>query len=187
MKSLLRGVAVGLAVALSAQAAQAQMGVSLGLGGGAVVPTGTFGDGLGTGWSAMVVARVKPALSPVGLQLDGFYDRFSLDGGIDGHSRIIGTTADAVFAMPGALVKPYLLGGIGIYNGKTTVSGTSSPSDSKFGLNAGAGLDFGLGGASVFAEARMHAILKGTVDPNTLDEKTAYMMPLSVGLRWSLR
>jgi hypothetical protein len=44
MKSMLRGVAIGLAVAISAQAANAQSGVSLGIGGGAVVPTGSLAD-----------------------------------------------------------------------------------------------------------------------------------------------
>jgi hypothetical protein len=187
MKTLLRGVAVGLAVALSAQAAHAQAGLSLGLGAGAVVPTGTMADGNNTGWNAMIVARVKPALSPVGFQVDGFYNRFGLEG-VDGHSRMIGGTADAVLALPGALVKPYMLGGIGLYNGKSTIDGVgSSQSETKFGANAGAGLDFGLGGASLFAEARFHAIFKGVTDVSTGDEKTAYMVPVTVGLRWSLR
>jgi hypothetical protein len=189
MRSTIRGAAAGLALVLVAQAAHAQAGLSLGVGGGAVVPSGTMADGLKTGWNGMVVARVKPALSPVGLQLDGFYDRFALEGGFDGHSRMLGATADLVYAMPSAAVAhPYLLGGVGMYNGKTTINGVSSESQTKFGLNAGAGLDFAFGGgARLFAEGRFHAILKGVADPSTTEEKTAYMIPLTVGLRWSMR
>ncbi len=188
MISVIRGVAIGLAVALSAQAAHAQAGLSLGVGGGAVIPTGTLADGNSTGWNAMVVARMKPAMSPVGFQLDGFYNRFGLEGGIDGHSRLIGATANAVFAFPSAAVaRPYLLGGLGLYNGKTSIEGLgSSESQTKFGLNAGAGFDFAFGGgARLFAEGRFHAILKGVDDG--VEEKTAYMIPLTVGLRYTLR
>lgn len=185
MRSMIRGLVLGLAVALTAQAAHAQTAMSFGLGGGVVVPTGSLADGLGTGWNAMAVTRVKPAMSPVGLQLDGFYNRFGLDG-IDGHSRMIGATANALFAFPSAAVaRPYLLGGVGLYNGKTTVTGLgSSDSQTKFGINAGAGFDFGVGRARLFAEGRFHAIMKGATDVNTGDEKTAYMIPITVGVRF---
>jgi len=185
MRSMIRGVVVGLAVALTAQAVHAQTGMSFGLGGGIVVPTGSLADGNSTGWNAMVVARVKPAVSPVGLQLDGFYNRFGLEG-IDGHSRLIGATANALYAFPSAAVaRPYLIGGVGLYNGKTTVDGLgSSDAQTKFGLNAGAGFDFGVGRARLFAEGRFHAIMKGVTDVNTGDEKTAYMIPITVGVRF---
>jgi hypothetical protein len=184
MPRMTRGAVVGLAVMLGAQAAQAQ-GVSLGLGGGAVVPTGSLSDGVGTGWSGTAQLRVKPPVSPLGFQVDAFYTRFSLDG-IDGHSRMLGGTANAVYAFPSAAVaRPYLLGGVGLYNGKTTVEGTSFGSETKFGANAGAGVDLKLGSAALFAEGRFHAIFKGVSDG--VEEKTAYMIPLTVGLRWSLR
>lgn len=185
MKSVIRGAVVGLAVVLCAGSAQAQ-GLSLGLGGGAVIPTGSMADFNSTGWSAMAVVRLKPPVSPLGLQVDAFYSRFGLENDIDGHSRMIGGTANAVFAFPGASpARPYLLGGVGIYNGKTTVDGLGSTDpETKFGLNAGAGFDFALGKANLFADARFHAILKGGVDSQTLEETTAYMIPLTVGLRF---
>jgi opacity protein-like surface antigen len=190
MRSMIRGAVAGLALVLVAQAAHAQAGLSLGLGGGVVMPQGTMADGIKTGWNGMIVARVKPALSPVGLQLDGFYNQFALEGGVDGHSRMLGATADMVFAFPSAmLARPYLLGGVGMYNGKTSIDGLgSSQSQTKFGLNAGAGFDFGFGGSTrLFAEGRFHAILKGVTDGTTGAEKTGYMIPLTVGLRMALR
>ena len=185
-----RGVAVALALVASAQVAQAQTGVSLGLGGGAAMPTGAYGDALGTGWSSQLVARVNPAASPIGVQLDGFYNRFGLEGGIDGNNRLIGGTANAVYAFPtGSRARPYLIGGLGVYNGKVTIDGLgSSESETKWGANAGAGFDVGVGKhAAVFAEGRFHAIFKGITDATTLEDETAYMVPLTVGLRWSLQ
>jgi hypothetical protein len=189
MNSVIRGVAVGLAVVLAAQTAHAQAGLSLGLGGGVTVPTGSLADGAGTGWNGMVVARIKPAMSPVGFQLDGFYNRFGLEG-VEGNARILGATANAVYAFPSAAVaRPYLLGGVGMYNLKASVDGgPEGSSESKFGINAGAGFDFAFGGnARLYAEGRFHAILKGTVDSQTFEETTAYMIPLTVGMRWNLR
>ncbi len=81
---------------------------------------------------------------------------------------------------------PYLIGGLGVYNMKATV-GDVSGSDTKFGLNGGLGVDVGVGPAKLYAEGRLHAIMKGTVDSQSLEEKTAYLVPLTVGLRWALR
>jgi Outer membrane protein beta-barrel domain len=184
MKSTIRGAVLGLAVVLVAQAAHAQA-MSFGIGGGIVVPTGTLSDGNSTGYSGSALVRVQPPASPVGFQVDAFYTRFGLEG-VDGHSRMIGGTANAVFAFPGAsMARPYLIGGLGLYNGKATIDGLgSSESQTKFGINAGAGFDFGLGKAKLFAEGRFHAIMKGVTDGTSGDEKTAYMIPLTVGLRF---
>ncbi len=189
MQTLIRGAAIGLALALSAQVAQAQAGLSLGLGAGAVIPTGSMGDVNSTGWSGQAALRVKPAVSPLGFQVDAFYSRFGLGNDLDGHSRLLGGTANMVFAFPSAAVaRPYLIGGLGVYNGKTSLEGLgSTESQTKFGANAGAGFDLKLGSASLFAEGRFHAIFKGAVDVESLEETTAYMVPLTLGLRWSLR
>lgn len=184
MKNLICGVAIGVAVAVSAQAAQAQMGMSLGFGGGAAVPTGTFSNDVQTGWGGEIVARMKPAVSPIGLQLDGFYNRFGLETAT-GNARMIGGTANAVFSLPTpGKARPYLLGGVGAYNAKASGDSTSA---TKFGANGGAGFDVGVGRrASLFAEGRLHAVFNGTAD-STGAQKTAYMIPVTLGLRWSLR
>ena len=64
MKTLIRGTAVGLALALSAQVAQAQTGMSFGLGAGVVVPTGSMADLNSTGYTGQASLRVQPAASP---------------------------------------------------------------------------------------------------------------------------
>lgn len=189
MKTLMRGAAIGLAMALGTQVAQAQAGLSLGLAAGAVVPTGSMADVNSMGWTGQAALRVKPAVSPLGFQVDAFYTRLGLESDLDGHSRMLGGTANAVFAFPGAAAaRPYLIGGLGLYNGQTTVDGVgSSDSQTKVGANAGAGFDLKLGSAALYAEGRFHAIFNGAVDTQTLEETTGYMIPLTVGLRWSLR
>jgi hypothetical protein len=188
MKTLMRGAAVGLALVLSAQAAQAQAGLSLGLGAGAVVPSGDMANFYSTGWTGQASLRLKPAVSPLGFQFDASYSRLGLDSELaDGHTSTLAGTANAVFAFPGAAVaRPYLIGGVGLYNQRAEV-GDVSGSDTKFGANAGAGFDLKLGSASLYAEGRFHAIFNGGVDAETFEESTAYMIPLTVGLRWSLR
>jgi hypothetical protein len=179
MKSMIRSAAIGFALVLSAHTAHAQ-GLSFGLGGSAVVPSGDMSDGLSTGWGGMALVRMKPPVSPLGLQVDGFYNRFGLDNDLDGNYRILGATANAVYAFPGvSAARPYLIGGLGVYNSKASGADESS---TKFGANAGAGFDFGLGSAKLFAEARFHAIFKGL--DNGLEEKTAYMIPITFGLRF---
>jgi opacity protein-like surface antigen len=190
MKTLIRGAAVGLALALSAQVAQAQAGLSLGLGAGAVIPTGSMADINNMGWTGQASLRVKPAVSPLGFQVDASYSRLGLDSDlVEGHTQTIAGTANVVYAFPSAAVaRPYLIGGLGVYNGKTTVEGFgSTDSETKLGANAGAGFDLKLGSASLYAEGRFHAIFKGGFDSETGEEATAYMIPLTVGLRWSLR
>ncbi len=188
MKTLIRGAAMGLALALGAQAVHAQAGLSLGLGAGAVIPTGSMADALSTGWTGQASLRLKPAVSPLGFQLDAGYSRMGFDTDlVDGHTSTLSTTANAVFAFPGAAAaRPYLIGGLGLYNMRATVDGASG-SDTKFGANAGAGFDLKLGSAALYAEGRFHAIFSGAIDTESLEETTAYQVPLVVGLRWSLR
>jgi hypothetical protein len=184
MKTLMRGAAVGLALALGTQVAQAQAGLSLGLGAGAVIPTGSMADLNSTGWTGQTSLRVKPAVSPLGFQVDASYSRMGFDTDlVDGHTSMLAGTANAVFAFPSAAVaRPYLIGGLGVYNMRA-----GDEAVTKFGGNAGAGFDLKLGSASLYAEGRFHAILNGGFDAQAQEETTAYMIPLTVGLRWSLR
>jgi hypothetical protein len=75
-------------------------GLSFGLGGGAVDSHRLVADLNSTGWSAMAVAAKPPvAPRPAGGRL---LHPPRPRGGVDGHSRIIGGTANAVFAFPAA-------------------------------------------------------------------------------------
>jgi hypothetical protein len=75
---------------------------------------------------------------------------------------------------------PYLIGGGGIYNLKTTGSTTPgvilSGGTTKFGINAGAGFDFKAGGAGLFVEGRFHDIFTSGSDVK--------FIPITVGIRF---
>ena len=65
-------------------------------------------------------------------------------------------------------------------------AGRSSSTATTAGFAGGcahSGFDFGMGKAKLFAEGRFHAIMKGVTD-GCGDQKTAYMIPLTVGLRF---
>jgi hypothetical protein len=78
--------------------------------------------------------------------------------------------------------RPYLIGGGGVYNLKTTGTNDLGPlfdtdnSTTKFGLNAGAGFDFKAGSAGLFIEGRFHDVF-------TSGENVKFL-PITVGIRF---
>jgi len=193
------------AVALNAQATNAQFaagpptssdhsagesswGLGFGLGGGVVIPTGTFKNHNKTGWDAMALLRFRPPGSPVGFQVDGSYIQTRLKTGVissPGKTKIFDGTANLVFTIPTPVpVRPYLIAGAGVYGVKIRSDGASSDAfkKTKFGLNGGLGIDFVAGPANIFIEGRYHNVFNGTIDdigsPSGLG-----MIPINVGFR----
>lgn len=147
-------------------------GIGVGLGGGVVIPTGTFKNHNKVGWDAMALLRFRPPGSPIGFQVDGNYIQTRLKTGIissPGKTKIFDGTANLVFTIPMATpvrVRPYLLAGAGIYGVRIRSDGASSDAfkKTKFGLNGGLGIDFGAGPANIFIEARYHNVFDGTIN-----------------------
>jgi hypothetical protein len=77
--------------------------------------------------------------------------------------------------------RPYLIGGVGVYNSKLT--GQDDPSDilgggtTDFGLNAGAGFDFKVGGAGLFVEGRFHNVFTSGAGEDLR------FIPITLGIR----
>src|SRR5262245_31793383 len=122
-KGLVRGVAaLGVIAALGATSAEAQSNrITVGAGGGIAIPLGDYSDATKTGWDLTGAVQVKPATSPVGFQIDGTYQENKLDPSSAGKDRWFYGTGNIVFWLPVAEVtriRPYLLGGGGIYNFK---------------------------------------------------------------------
>jgi hypothetical protein len=177
------GAVIALALLANVSPAKAQ-GVELSLGGGISNPLGTFNDATKLGWNGLAAFSVVPTGSPVGIQVDGEYQQFPFDG-FSGHERFLIGTGNLVYQFKtseNSTVRPYLIGGGGVYNfkgtGSSTVSGNLSTSGSttKFGVNAGAGLDFKAGSAGLFVEGRFHDVFTSG--------KNETFVPITVGVRF---
>jgi hypothetical protein len=173
---------LALGVVLTAPALRAQ-GAEFALGGGVGFPLGNFDDVAGTGWHGLAAISFVPNGSPVGIQFDGQYQQYSMNGPSSLKERFIMGTGNIVFKFKtseGSTFRPYLIGGGGVYNFKTT--GSSDPGDiiqggtTKFGINAGVGFDFKAGGLGLFIESRYHDIF-------TSGEDTKFI-PVTLGIRF---
>src|SRR5918992_4552944 len=173
MRGLSKGIAaLAVGMLLGAPALRAQ-GAEFSLGGGVGVPLGDFDDAAKLGWHGLAAVSFVPNGWPVGIQIDGSYQQFSLDDerfpGFSGlKHRFIQGTGNVVFKFKSSeesTFRPYILGGLGVYNTKTTAD--DDPGDvlgggtTDFGLNAGAGFDFKAGGARLFIEGRFHNVFTG--------------------------
>ena len=123
---------------------------------GVVFPTSP--DGQDVGWDIGGSIRVVPPKWRVGLQLDLML--------VDLASSLFQFTGDIVwqFGNPKSAFHPYLIGGLGLYDGD-------------FGLNGGIGLDFAVVNApfGFFVESRYHAVFEHRQDVG--------FIPLNAGIR----
>lgn len=148
-----RTIVFGMALAVGlAAAAEAGAQVQMGIGGGPSFPVGDLADEADPGFNVQVGARVGIPLFPVGVRVDGLYNRWS---GHDGNSNVLGGTAAAELSLPGIIISPYFLAGPGYYRA-SVAHGDHQDEESGVGYTAGLGARFGLLGYGVFAEARLH-------------------------------
>ena len=161
------------APALRAQSAQFSVGGGLG------VPLGNFDDVVKIGWQGTAAVSFVPRNLPVGIQVDGSFSQFGDESPLDIKSQLIYGTANAVYAFAtskGSRLRPYLIGGGGVYNSKETGSDALGGSTTKFGLNVGAGFDFQAGSAALFLEGRFHDVFVS--GPNVK------FFPINLGIRF---
>jgi hypothetical protein len=170
-------VALAALALVAAPAAHAQRPISVGVAAGVSTPSGDLADAVKTGYHAMVSAAFHAPLMPVGLRVDGMFNQLGDKAGGDVHLNILGLTGNVTYSFPGVMVKPYIIGGIGFYNSKVSVSGATSSND--FGINGGAGASFALSGFNVFAEARYHQIM--SKDSST-GQPNMQLIPITVGI-----
>ena len=175
------------ASALAAQGAVApavERPVSFGITGGASIPTGDFGDVATTGYDIGALLEFQPAPGPLSFRIEGDYQSFSASDEFndvfgDTDLNIISGTGNVVWRFPiqSTTVRPYLTGGVGVYHLKAD-SDTDALDDSetKFGLNGGAGIELPLSGLTTFVEARYHSVFTSESNTN--------FFPLRVGIRF---
>jgi hypothetical protein len=167
------------AFALMAPVAMAQAQLNFGVGAGASLVNGDLSAGHDMGYHLMATAGIHPPLAPVGFRVDGMFHEFNQKSPSTSKTRMTVVTANAVLSMPGAIVlSPYLIGGAGMYNSKSTAAG--SPSSTDVGVNVGAGVKFGLAGFGAFAEARFHNVFPEK--PATGTAPNVRFIPVTFGI-----
>ena len=185
-KRLISTGALALALAAPAVASAQDVGAtrafSLGIAAGATVPTGDFADAYGTGFNIMGTLGFQPAAMPVGVRFDLMYHSLpgeDLGGVIElDDLNIIAGSANAILTVSNSGgVRPYLIGGIGMYR----ADGGGDEASTDFGINGGAGLEFGLAGFSTFLEARYHSVF---IDDEGTDLGNLNLIPIVFGLRF---
>jgi opacity protein-like surface antigen len=198
MKGLFKCIAaLGVVAALGATSAQAQQAqnesgnlITVGAGGGIAIPLGDYSDATKTGWDLGAALQFKPAKSPVGFQIDGAYQQNKFDPSSFGKTEWWYGTGNIVFWLPVAAetrIRPYILGGGGVYNYKVKPTGLSSISKTKFGINAGAGFDFDFGrNAGVYIEGRFHDVFFSDTDAISGGSNLKFI-PINVGLRYHFK
>ena len=167
MKGLAKHVAaLSLGVIAFAAPLQAQTGAQFSLGGSLGIPLGDFADeevgGANMGFHGLAAVGFAPATMPVGFQIDGNFAQFGTDAD-DVNVRNLFATGNVVYKFATAetsTLRPYLIGGLGVYNLKATGDGVVGDPESvtELGLNAGAGFNMAAGGASLFIEGRFHNV-----------------------------
>lgn len=139
--------------------AQSAKAVSVGISGGAAIPVSDLGEDYSTGYNGTISLSLNSVGTPLGIRFDVMYNKLSVrDDRLVSLPDIAITSANAnlVYALPGTGIRPYLIGGGGIYGYKPDVSGAKTQTD--FGLNGGLGAAFPLSGFNTFVEARFHHI-----------------------------
>jgi opacity protein-like surface antigen len=165
-----------------------------GLGGGASVPSGDFGDAFSTGWNAGALLGWRPANGIVGVRLDANYNRMSAQDSpllsssdqATIWSGMLDLTLDFPLGQNGSSF--YLLGGGGVHNMTMDIEGIDEDIDldaTKLGVNAGAGLSFAMGRTNLFVEGRFVNVFSGDDgDDNPFNDDDRRYIPIMAGLKW---
>ena len=149
---------------------------SLGIGGGASLPLGRFGEGASIGWHGLASLGWSTLMQPIGVRIDTHHHRFTAKAaGPD--QAITSATLNLSYRLPmtNSPLSPYVIGGGGAYRFEC-FGGTDCGSDTRIGWNAGLGTKFAALGLRGFVEARWQAV--------NSDGGNVRFVPLSLGLNF---
>lgn len=175
--------------------------IGIGIGGGAVVPTGNGTDVYKSGFQGQGYVLVN--LIGIPLRFNLGYQRLSLkqqalnslgvptSSALTGYSSLLSGTAGLQIPLLHTPIYPYLTGGIGAFHvrtqidsasgGNSTYSGTNPKMSAiQFGFDAGGGLGLRLGRVTAFAEGKIQNVYSNTGFIKSAKQINA--VPISVGL-----
>lgn len=133
-----------------------------GVSGGLLIPMSDYKNGDKAGFLVGVDGTYWLTGNQVGIRLDASYSTTSEKSGVVAHkTKMLGGMAEIVYAFmtPADPVRPYILGGAGLFNVKLSAGGADT-SETKFGFGGGAGLAFKLGAGTtrLFVEGRYTSV-----------------------------
>jgi hypothetical protein len=184
-------LALAFTLVAGAAGAQQQSPFTFGFGGSVMVPVGDaregglgdMGPSLSPGWQGMGLFQIRPFGNTLGFQLDGTYQRV---GGaamsFAGRQQFNGT-ANVVYEFGHTRttkVVPYIIGGAGVYSFR----GHFDSSSTRFGLNAGAGLNLNFGPGSLFLESRFHNVFGAGFNADG-SSTSAQLIPITAGFKFT--
>jgi hypothetical protein len=157
--------------------------VQIGVAAGAAVPVSDLGNAFNTGFNVTGTIAINVPLLPIGFRIDAAYNQLgekaptttpnsSSVASSSVNAKIAGVTGNVVFGMPGVIITPYFIGGVGYY--RISSSATGSVASNDFGFNAGAGVKLPLLVFSAFAEARYNRISE--------NGRSVSFIPITVGV-----
>lgn len=183
-------LAGALALALLANgAANAQMPqqrmVRIGFGGGMTVPVSDAGEALKSGINGQGFLLVNAGGIPLRFNLG--YQKFDFEeailGGATGESTMLsgvaGVSFDLVRAGP---VTPYITAGLGAFSLTEEISTgqfSGETTNTRFGIDGGAGIRLRLGRLEAFAEGRIQNVY---TEAGAIDTKTIRAVPVTFGI-----
>jgi hypothetical protein len=153
-------IAMAVGLVASARSAPAQAAGAqtvpvpiIGVGGGISIPAGGIAKNRQPGFNLDAMAEFRTPSEPLGLRGEVLYQYFGADkNALDASSaNTVGFLLDVVYHAPRSQVRPYLIGGMGLYH--------ISDNGNSAGFNVGTGLTIPLPGMGAYAEARLHFAL----------------------------
>jgi len=125
----------------------------IGLGGGISIPAGGFAKDRQPGFNLDGLVEFRTPSEPLGLRGEVLYQYFGKDVRVANATtgNTLAFLVDVVYHAPKSQVRPYLIGGMGLYH--------ISDNGNNAGFNVGTGLTIPLTGMGAFAEARVHFAL----------------------------
>ncbi len=200
-------------VALGAQATRA---VHFGVMGGVTAPVGLLSEASTAGWNLGALVSFDMPESPLSVRIEGQWHQLGGSGGVNGcllapnllahvsHSfipggngycpepidfRVIDASGDLIYTFSSDRpTKFYLIAGAGAYSERATAPANATQgSATKVGVNAGAGVKFGLSSTlGGFVEARYHILFHasnvGDYAERSSDVKSMQFVPISAGV-----
>ena len=169
--------------------------IRLGVGGGMSVPTSHAADAFKNGVNAQAYVLLSPPMLPtlrfnLGYQKFNFKETFRdalLGGGSppsgEGETAILsGVGGISMTVLPLGPVRGYVTAGVGAFHIKDLLqqsSGDSTATDTRFGIDGGAGITLKLGRLEAFVEGRVQNVY---TQEGWIDTKTITAIPVTFGI-----